>query len=143
MAETGEPLLDRLDALKMHDTIRDAAGRSTSFRVDLIASYEDLRALVLQYREERDQEKEGRINAIGAVAELNEQVAALVEALKELGGLRSRRNRGRTMSDQEKCRSCGALVTWALQKSGKYMPIDPDGTSHFATCPQANQWRKR
>ena len=41
------------------------------------------------------------------------------------------------------CRSCGAPVTWAMQKSGKLMPLDPDGTSHFATCPHAAKWRTR
>jgi len=44
---------------------------------------------------------------------------------------------------QEKCRSCRALVTWVKTEKGKWMPVDPDGTSHFATCPNANDWRKK
>lgn len=40
------------------------------------------------------------------------------------------------------CRSCGATVRWAETKTGKKMPLDADGTSHFATCPDADQWRK-
>lgn len=68
-----------------------------------------------------------------------------------------------------RCRSCGALIEWALiPKSGKLMPFNPPlvllpiqalgtdvalrdyaevdmskTTSHFATCPQAEQWRQR
>jgi hypothetical protein len=63
------------------------------------------------------------------------------------------------------CRSCGAKVEWAELTSGRRMPFDPpivavrsqgsvlDGRviemvdsavsiSHFATCPDANKWRK-
>jgi hypothetical protein len=76
------------------------------------------------------------------------------------------------------CRSCHALITWAVTVDGKRMPLDynatDDGTlvvvrhtdtgtpvvrvvspvdgvpshpsryrSHFATCPDAGDWRKR
>jgi hypothetical protein len=65
------------------------------------------------------------------------------------------------------CRSCGAPITWAELTSGKRMPfdgelvtvrtqgslltsdrivevVDTDITpSHFQTCPQAQQWRRR
>lgn len=64
------------------------------------------------------------------------------------------------------CRSCGAPVTWVQAvKSGKRIPFDGDvvyvrschdaarrlvgeidptvSPSHFATCPQANAWRRR
>lgn len=69
------------------------------------------------------------------------------------------------------CRSCGSLVVWAMTDSGRWMPVDrlPDerGTlrlwtdaynnlhvqhdalaprrhrPHFATCPDAESWRKR
>jgi hypothetical protein len=64
------------------------------------------------------------------------------------------------------CRSCGAEILWVISKaSGKAMPLDvpPEKraiivevdkhgipvteireayTSHFATCPQANDWRR-
>jgi hypothetical protein len=41
------------------------------------------------------------------------------------------------------CRSCRAEVLWCTTPSGKRAPINRDGTSHFATCPQADAWRKR
>lgn len=68
-----------------------------------------------------------------------------------------------------KCKSCGARVIWARTKNGKPTPLNadpvPDGTMyvrdgvarhvdlltpkdtpwympHFATCPQADEWRK-
>jgi hypothetical protein len=40
-----------------------------------------------------------------------------------------------------KCRSCDADVFWIQTKNGKKMPANPDGTSHFSTCPNANQHR--
>ena len=64
------------------------------------------------------------------------------------------------------CRSCGAAITWAELTSGKRHPFDGEivavrtqgnvlegrviedvdtsiTTSHFATCPQATDWRRR
>jgi len=69
------------------------------------------------------------------------------------------------------CRSCGALIVWALTEGGKRMPVDtqadPEGSlalwraegewrtkviqsdwhgpryrPHFATCPDAESWRR-
>lgn len=64
-----------------------------------------------------------------------------------------------------KCKSCGADLVWIVAPSGKPHPLDaaavtmwlvePDGSqggsprgkpiqvrsSHFASCPQAEQWR--
>ena len=49
----------------------------------------------------------------------------------------------------QQCRSCGADVIWIITEAGKRMPVDAapglipgEHTSHFATCPQANDWRK-
>lgn len=42
-----------------------------------------------------------------------------------------------------RCRSCNALVVWVKTRSEKRMPLDPDGKSHFASCPQADAWRRR
>lgn len=64
-----------------------------------------------------------------------------------------------------RCRSCGAPVEWAELASGKRMPFDPPivpvatkhdedmrlietvdtsvTRSHFSTCPEADQWRRR
>jgi hypothetical protein len=42
------------------------------------------------------------------------------------------------------CRSCQAAIGWyEHNESKKRAPFNPDGTSHFATCPQADQWRKK
>ena len=62
------------------------------------------------------------------------------------------------------CRSCGADITWLELVSGKRMPFDGEpayvrtvqvggrlvgeidstvSLSHFATCPQAKDWRKK
>ena len=41
------------------------------------------------------------------------------------------------------CRGCGDPVYWIKTKAGQNMPLNPDGTSHFATCPKANQFRKK
>jgi len=59
------------------------------------------------------------------------------------------------------CRSCGAAVVWATTLGGKRIQLDIDSVppeqrgdralvfdyqkhrAHFATCPQAKQWRKR
>lgn len=58
---------------------------------------------------------------------------------------------------QKNCKGCGKAVLWIQGKSGKWIPCDPtpkltvvleDGEvvsgfqSHFATCPQANQFRR-
>jgi hypothetical protein len=40
-----------------------------------------------------------------------------------------------------KCRGCGAEIYWVETKSGKNMPVNRDGTSHFATCPKADEFR--
>lgn len=53
------------------------------------------------------------------------------------------------------CRSCKAAVVWMKTSTGRNMPVNVDGvgrddetfdpkkhTSHFATCPQANQHRR-
>jgi hypothetical protein len=41
-----------------------------------------------------------------------------------------------------RCRSCDALIGWWTTPRGNRSPHDPDGTSHFATCPTADRWRK-
>lgn len=42
-----------------------------------------------------------------------------------------------------RCRSCGAPIAWAKYGvDGKSAPFNPDGTSHFSNCPQAEDWRK-
>jgi len=40
------------------------------------------------------------------------------------------------------CRSCHALIVWCRTPGGKRAPVDPDGKSHFASCPDAEKWRR-
>ena len=40
------------------------------------------------------------------------------------------------------CRSCQAEIRWVRTAAGKYMPLNADGTPHWATCPQAKEWKK-
>lgn len=53
---------------------------------------------------------------------------------------------------EKACSTCGKAIVWIL-RAGKVSPVDVDsireeldgvrrGTSHFATCPQADQHRK-
>lgn len=39
------------------------------------------------------------------------------------------------------CLGCGARVYFIETKSGKRMPVDEDGTSHFATCSASSKFR--
>jgi len=41
------------------------------------------------------------------------------------------------------CRGCRATIYWATTARGNRMPLNEDGTSHFATCPVANAYRKQ
>lgn len=43
---------------------------------------------------------------------------------------------------QKECRSCRAKIFWIVTAAGKRMPVNPDGTSHFANCKHAADWRK-
>lgn len=48
-----------------------------------------------------------------------------------------------TVVNSDYCRSCRAPVVWVITKAGKRMPVNPDtDDSHFATCPQRDNWRK-
>lgn len=55
-----------------------------------------------------------------------------------------------------RCKSCRAKIIWFKTSAGKNMPVDADTVepndeeldlsrhaSHFSTCPQANQQRRR
>jgi hypothetical protein len=43
---------------------------------------------------------------------------------------------------QRECRSCRAPIYWVVTDAGKPMPVNPDGSSHFATCAHAAEHRK-
>lgn len=40
-----------------------------------------------------------------------------------------------------RCRSCSCTIFWIETRNRRKMPVDGDGTSHFATCPDAAQHR--
>ena len=89
---------------------------------------------------------------------------AFVAILDEVFALRERNEYlegqlfSRTKEDQmSQCRSCGAPIVWLKTRNGKNMPVDPkEGgeydekvvfdakfhTSHFDTCPSADQHRR-
>lgn len=41
------------------------------------------------------------------------------------------------------CRGCGAIIFWAHTKLNKPTPLNPDGTTHWATCPKERMFRKQ
>lgn len=41
------------------------------------------------------------------------------------------------------CRGCEQMVYWIRTASGKSMPVNQDGTSHFSNCPKAADFRKK
>lgn len=41
-----------------------------------------------------------------------------------------------------KCRGCESFIYWIKTRHGKNMPVNADGTSHFATCSKAADFRK-
>ena len=41
------------------------------------------------------------------------------------------------------CRGCGKHIYWIETARRKKMPVDPDGTPHFATCSHAFEFRKK
>jgi hypothetical protein len=40
------------------------------------------------------------------------------------------------------CSSCGASIVWCWTRKMNRAPLDPNGTSHFATCPNAADHRR-
>lgn len=50
---------------------------------------------------------------------------------------------GYTFDNASTCSTCRAPIQWTITAKGNRAPLDPDGKSHFATCPQAASHRKR
>jgi hypothetical protein len=42
-----------------------------------------------------------------------------------------------------RCQGCGQPIAWARTPAGRSAPLDRDGVSHFATCPEADRFRRR
>jgi hypothetical protein len=40
------------------------------------------------------------------------------------------------------CAGCGAPIVWRRTKAGRFQPVNPDGVAHFATCPDAEAFRR-
>lgn len=41
------------------------------------------------------------------------------------------------------CKGCGEEIYWIKTKTGNNMPLNPDGSSHFASCPKADTFRRK
>jgi len=41
------------------------------------------------------------------------------------------------------CKGCGASIFWIRTQAGKAMPLDPDGTPHWATCRNAVDFKQK
>lgn len=50
---------------------------------------------------------------------------------------------GYTYRDTAPCRGCRATIHWWETPNGKLGPYDPDGTSHFASCPKQAEFRRQ
>ena len=50
---------------------------------------------------------------------------------------------GHTFVNEGVCSTCGDAIVWCLTTKGNRAPFNPDGVSHFATCPQAGDHRRR
>lgn len=40
------------------------------------------------------------------------------------------------------CKGCRQVIYWVKTEAGKNMPVDADGTPHWATCPQRQAFKK-
>lgn len=62
------------------------------------------------------------------LAEQRERMAALLKHVGEPG----------------RCKGCSAAITWVRHlDSGRTTPYDIDGLNHFASCPEAKQFKKK
>jgi hypothetical protein len=46
------------------------------------------------------------------------------------------------VGEEGNCRSCGAPIWWIKHRNGRTGIYNIDGTSHFSTCPDAQNHRK-
>jgi len=47
------------------------------------------------------------------------------------------------IANPSQCRSCHQPIWWVTTKFKKAMPLNNDITPHFASCPDAQKWRKK
>jgi hypothetical protein len=50
--------------------------------------------------------------------------------------------KGYTYSNMGTCSSCGADIVWCYSPKDNRVPMNKDGVSHFATCPNAADHRR-
>jgi hypothetical protein len=62
----------------------------------------------------------------------DERMANLLKVIGEPGRCNGHTNNG----------TCSAPVVWCVTKNMKPIPIDPDGTPHYATCPDRQKFKK-
>lgn len=41
-----------------------------------------------------------------------------------------------------RCAGCGEPIVWRRTERGRWEPVNPDGVSHFVTCPEAAAFRR-
>lgn len=42
-----------------------------------------------------------------------------------------------------RCKGCGSPMAWTVTPKGARAPLDQDGTNHFITCPERDQFRRK
>lgn len=75
--------------------------------------------------------KEGKTNSCQQCEEAAKKMSNL---LKLLGNVTTCGSASRP--------GCGAPILWVVTKAGKKMPLNGDGTTHWATCPKAIEFRR-
>lgn len=49
----------------------------------------------------------------------------------------------RRVGDVQRCKGCNATIYWVRHSNDRPTPYDPTGEIHFATCPKADQFKKK
>jgi hypothetical protein len=47
------------------------------------------------------------------------------------------------VANKSECTGCGAPIWWVKTRAGKNMPLNADMIAHWATCPKAEDFRKK
>lgn len=56
--------------------------------------------------------------------------------------MKPRRTDGTGGSGTSRCKSCNALVVWRLTPAARWTPCNPDGSTHWQTCPNAGSHKQ-
>jgi len=41
-----------------------------------------------------------------------------------------------------RCRGCNKMIFYVRTEPGNWMPVNPDGEPHWATCPKAKEFKR-